>query len=168
MLIYVHRYRTDYWGRGAQNGHLHFHTQLLNSVQPCFTSKETTFTTTEATSTFTQLSSSAKWLDQCCFTSTDTVRTIRDGEPSTTFTQLLSSEPTFSSVLTIRNGEPRTATSTFTTTVQCGFTSTETLGTIRDGGAQDGHLDFHTALEVWQMNVADSMLLYVHRDHTDY
>ena len=32
---------------------------------------------------------------QCCFTSTETVRTIRDGEPSTatsTFTQLLSSE----------------------------------------------------------------------------
>ena len=32
---------------------------------------------------------------QCCFTSTETIRTIRDGEPRTatsTFTQLLSSE----------------------------------------------------------------------------
>ena len=32
---------------------------------------------------------------------------------------------------------------------QCCFTSTETLlRTIRDGGAQDGHLDFHTAPEL--------------------
>ena len=51
-----------------------------------------------ATSTFTQLLSS-EWKSsvQCCFTSTETVRTIRDGEPRTstsTFTQFLSSEKT--------------------------------------------------------------------------
>ena len=45
-----------------------------------------------ATSTFTQLLSSDQV--QCCFTSTETVRTIRDGEPRTftsTFAQFLSS-----------------------------------------------------------------------------
>ena len=30
--------------------------------------------------------------------------------------------------------------------VQCRFTSTETEGLLRTEGAQDGHLDFHTAL----------------------
>ena len=34
-------------------------------------------------------------------------------------------------------------------TVQCCFTSTETIRLIRTGsGAQDGHLDFHTAPEL--------------------
>ena len=50
-------------------------------------------------------------------------------------------------VRTIRDGEPRTATSTFTQLlslfVPVCFTSTETIRTIRDGGALDGHLDFH-------------------------
>ena len=37
--------------------------------------------------------------------------------------------------------------------VQCCFTSTEiTLRTIRDRGAQDGHLDFHTAPELCQIH----------------
>ena len=49
-----------------------------------------------AISTFTQLSalSPGKVQVQCCFTSTETIRTIRDGEPMTatsTSTQLLSS-----------------------------------------------------------------------------
>ena len=47
---------------------------------------------------------------QCCFTSTETVRTVRDGEPRTPtliFTQLL--------------------------TVQCCFTSTQTVRTVMDG-----------------------------------
>ena len=84
---------------------------------------------------------------QCCFTSTETIRTIRDGEPRTatsTFTQLLSSEivqccfTSTETIKTIRDGEPRTATSTFTQLlnfeiVQCCFTSTETIKTIRDG-----------------------------------
>ena len=30
---------------------------------------------------------------------------------------------------------------------KCCFTSTETAGTISDGGAQEGHLHFHTAPE---------------------
>ena len=53
---------------------------------------------------------------QCCFTSTETVRTIRDGEPRTstsTFTQLLNS------LVDVQ--------------VQCCFTSAETVRTIRDG-----------------------------------
>ena len=51
---------------------------------------------------------------QCCFTSTETVRTVRDGEPRTatsTFTQLLSSTDI---------------------QIQCCFTSTETVRTILD------------------------------------
>ena len=32
--------------------------------------------------------------------------------------------------------------------VQCCFTSSETVRFIRDGGAHDGHLDFHTAPEL--------------------
>ena len=56
-----------------------------------------------------------KWPQVCCRTSTETVRTLRDGEPRTatsTFTQLLSSTDV---------------------QVQCCFTSTETKRTIRDG-----------------------------------
>ena len=55
----------------------------------------------------------------------------------------------------IRDGEPRTATSTFTQLlspesqlVRCCFTFTETVGLLGTG-AQDGHLDFHTAAELW-------------------
>ena len=70
----------------------------------------------------------------CCFTSTETVRTIRNGEPRTatlTFTELLSSDVSTVSVRvqccltstetvrTIRDGEPRTATSTFTRLLSC-------------------------------------------------
>ena len=63
---------------------------------------------------------------KCCFTSTETIRTVRDGEPRTstlTFTQLLSSELSssvqccFTSIVTIRtvrDEEPMVATSTFT------------------------------------------------------
>ena len=32
--------------------------------------------------------------------------------------------------------------------LSCCFTSTETIKLNRDGGAQDGHLDFHTAPEL--------------------
>ena len=63
------------------------------------------------------------WLVQCCCTSSETVRTIRDGEPRTstsTFTQLWVTLA--SSVLLYvhkdhkanKDREPRTATSTFT------------------------------------------------------
>ena len=59
-------------------------------------------------------------------TSTETIRTIRDGEPRTatsTFTQLLSSDmliqvkycsTSTETIRTIRDGEPRTPTSIFT------------------------------------------------------
>ena len=90
---------------------------------------------------------------QCCFTSTETIRLVRDGEPRTatsTVTRLLSFDVwcsvqcCFTSTETIRlirDGEPRTATSTFTRllsfevwcSVQCCFTSTETIRIIRDG-----------------------------------
>ena len=66
---------------------------------------------------------------QCCFTSTETVPTIRDGEPRTatsTFTQLLTSVVLISVLLHLHRDR--------------------TIRTIRDGGAQDGHLDFHTQL----------------------
>ena len=33
---------------------------------------------------------------------------------------------------------------------QCCFTSTETTRLIMDGGALDGHIDFHTAPELWR------------------
>ena len=67
---------------------------------------------------------------QCCFTSTETVRTIMDGESRTatwTFTQLLSFEAvqccflSTEAVGTIRDGEPKTATSTFTQLLNSAF-----------------------------------------------
>ena len=180
-------------------------TQLLSSVhvQCCFTSTDTIRSIRDgesrtATSTFTQLPGSEDCLSsiflyvhrdhkdyyrdveprtatststlllssvhvQCCFTSTETIMTIMDWESRTatsTLTQLLSSEDC--SVLLYvhrdhkdyyRDGEPRTATSTSTQLlssvhVQCCFTSTETIRTVRERGAQDGHLDFHTAPEL--------------------
>ena len=69
----------------------------------------------------------------CCFTSTENVRTIRDGEPMTsslTFSQPLSS---------VYSGS----------WLKCCFTSTETVGLLGTG-AQDGHLDVHTAPELWK------------------
>ena len=83
---------------------------------------------------------------QCCFTSTETIRTFRDWEPRTatpTFTQLLNSasvQSCFTSTETIRtfrDWEPRMATPTFTqllnsASVQSCFTSTETIRTFRD------------------------------------
>ena len=72
-LLYDHRDRNclGLLGTGSppQDGHLDFHTHLL---------------------------SSADIQVQCCFTSKETVRTVRGGEPRTatsTFTQLLSSDP---------------------------------------------------------------------------
>ena len=90
--------------------------------------------------------------------STETVRTIRDGEPRTSasfFTQLPSSNIcgcfavswyflSTEAIKLIRDGEPRTSTSTFTqlmSSEMCGsfsvslcFTSTETARLIREGG----------------------------------
>ena len=78
-----------------------------------------------ASSTFSQLLSSEIEQVQCCFTPTETVGTVRDGEPRTstsTFSQLLSYE---------------------IEQVQCCFTSTETVGTV-----SDGLLDLLTAPEL--------------------
>ena len=75
---------------------------------------------------------------QCCFTSTETIRTVRDGEPrtvSSTFTQ------------------PRS--SVLTCSVQCCFTSTETIRTIRDQETRTSTSTFtqllssYTNGEVW-------------------
>ena len=65
-----------------------------------------------------------QWLVQHCLMSTETVQTVRDGEPRTstsTFTHLQSSDPQWfsvallvQSVRTIGDEEPRTATSTST------------------------------------------------------
>ena len=57
---------------------------------------------------------------QCCFTSTETIRTLRN------------------------EGALDVLSSVF----QCCFTSTETIRTIRNEGALDGHLHFHTAPEL--------------------
>ena len=50
--------------------------------------------------------------------------------------------------------------------VQCCFTSTETLRTIRDVGPRTATSTF-TQFFVFQSS-SSSMLLYVHRDYTDY
>ena len=114
-----------------------------------------------ATSTFTQL---LRFVLPCCFTSTETVRTIRDGEPRTatsTFPQLLrfvlpccftSTE----TVRTIRDGEPRTATSTFpelsSSVLQCCFA--ETVRRIRDGEPRTATSTFTQLLnsDTWCMH----------------
>ena len=80
---------------------------------------------------------------QCCFMSTETLRTVRDGEPrkaTSTFTQLLSLVQccfmSTETTKTVRDGDSRKATSTFTqllSLVQCCFMSTETTKTVRDG-----------------------------------
>ena len=80
MLIYVHRDHRDYSGREAQNGNLDSHT----APELC---------------AIVQV--------QCCFT--ETIRTIRDGEPRTatsTFTQLLSSVLLFKFNVALRPQRP--------------------------------------------------------------
>ena len=77
VLLYVHRSHKAYYGRGAQDGHLDFHTapELFKFV---FFSFFSSF--------------------QCWFTSTETTRLIRDEELRTTtstFTQLLNSALTY-------------------------------------------------------------------------
>ena len=47
---------------------------------------------------------------------------------------------------------------------ECCFTSTETVRLIRDGGAQDGHLDFHAAPEL-SKNLYLSSSLFISQDH---
>ena len=81
---------------------------------------------------------------QCCFTSTETIKTIRDGEPRTvtsTFTQLLSHDSWWWSVAL----------------------RPQKLG-LFGTGAQDVHLDFHTAPELCMGRGLVEVLLYVHRN----
>ena len=47
--------------------------------------------------------------------------------------------------------------------VACCFTSTETVGLL-ETGAQDGHLDFHTAPELCLSYRSSALLLSVHRN----
>ena len=96
------RDRTNYEGRWTQDGHFHFHT----APELCLHL-------------------------QCCFTSTEAVRTINDGEPRTatsTFTQLPNSE--------------------WPVVFRCCSPSTETVMTIKDAGCPGRPLDFHTAPEI--------------------
>ena len=126
----------------AQDGHLDFHTvpELRNDVFKLNFSVALrpqrpygllgTREPRTATSTFTQLLSSGIRRVQCCFTSTETERTIRDGEPRTstcTFTQLPSSEVMYSSSISVLlsvHGDRKN---------------------YYGRGAQDVHLDFHIA-----------------------
>ena len=73
------------------------------------------------------LSSDSSWFVQCCFTYTETVRTIRD---------IQDVHLDFHTAIEVCCSSP----------VLCCFTSTETVRTIRD--IQDVHLDFYTAIEV--------------------
>ena len=99
------------------------------------------------------LGSSLHLLLQCCSTSTETVRTIRGGEPRTstsTFTQLLSSAVGSSSVLLCVHRDRKD---------------------YQGRGAQDGHLGCRTAPELPRFlssSSSSSMLIYVHRDRKDY
>ena len=150
------------------------------------------------TSTSSLQSSMVLFFRGTYFTSTETVRTVRDGELRTatsTFTQLLNSF--FSVALRSQrpygiSGTKRPSTSTFTqlltSVLQCCFTSTETLRTIRDGeprtststftqllnsffsvalrphygmGTQDVCFVFHTAPELLHNNTYVLVPIYI-------
>ena len=145
-------------GTGAQDVHLDFHTpSVLCSVSAV----------------------------QCCFTSTETVRTVRDGEPGTstsTFTHLLYSVLCLQFSVALRPQRPYGLLGTgaqdvhldfhtpsvlcSVSAVQCCFTSTETVRTIRDGSPGRPPRLSHTFCTLFC--VCSSVLLYVHRDRTDY
>ena len=97
--------------------------------------------------TCTLWDSLGKFTLKCCFTSTETIMTTRDWHSTATptFTQLVSSDYGARSV-------------------ECCFTSTETV-VVLGTGAQDGHLDFHTAPASFE---SPSMLLYVHGSEEAY
>ena len=98
--------------------------------------------------TFTQLLSTDSSEVRCCFTSTETIWTLREREPkmvTSTFTQLLSSVTEGSMLLHVHTDR----------------------ADYQGQGAQDVHFDFHTAAELWALAVA-SLMLYVHRSHEAY
>ena len=47
--------------------------------------------------------------------------------------------------------------------VQCSFTSTEAIKTLRDWGALDGHLDFHAAPELLKAGLKFNVALHLQR-----
>ena len=57
-----------------------------------------------------------------------------------------------------------TASGLYSAQVQCCFSSTKTVGTIRDNPGQPPRLS-HSS---WALFGSSSVLLYVHRDHKDY
>ena len=75
------------------------------------------------------------WFVECCFTSTETTREPRTA--TATFTQLLSSVSLLPNPGMVE-------------LVECCFTSTKTVDVLGTG-AQDGHLDFHRAPELWPL-----------------
>ena len=111
---------------------------------------------------------------QCCFTSIETVRTFRDGEPRTstsTFVLVLSSvrsmllyvqRPYGLSGTGSPGRPPRLSYWFWALFVQCCFTSTETVRTFRDGEPRTS-----TSTFVLVLSSVRSMLLYVHRNRTD-
>ena len=106
MLRYVHRDRTDCDGRGGEDGHLDFHNVAFHPQRP-----------------YGLLGTGSPGrpprLSQCCFTSTEAIRIIGDGEPRMT-------TASFTMLLYIHRGH------------------TDYWGR----GAEDGHRDFHTAPEL--------------------
>ena len=103
---------------------------------------------------------------QSCFTSADTIRLIRDGEPRTatsTFTQLLSSERQWFNVTLhpqIPSGllgmgsqglPPQLSHSSWAPSVSGSLllNSHRNHKNYSGQGVQHGHLDFHTTLELW-------------------
>ena len=93
---------------------------------------------------------------QCCFTSPETVLSIKDGEPRTstsTLSQLLCSGKRVQCPMLLYAQRDRT--DYYGRGVQCCFTSTETVGLLGTG-AQDGHLDFHTAPVLWEHRTLES------------
>ena len=69
-------------------------------------------------------------------------------------------DETLTTTTTVRRGK-----SIIERLLKCCFTSTETVG-ILGTGAQDGHLDFHTAPELSRTPVdfVVEVLLYIHRN----
>ena len=106
---------------------------------------------------------------QCCFTSTETVRTIRDREPRWTLGLL---EGKCSSCVTLRLQKPygllgtgspggRWGCEEASVRIQCCFTSTETVRTIRDREPR-------WTLGLLEGKCSYSVLLYVYRNRSDY
>ena len=127
---------------------------------------------------------------QCCFTSTETIRTIRDGVPrmaTSTFTQLLSSGPSNVEVLLYvhrnrrfitdgRPGRPPRHSHSFWALMPSNRLIRVFISTSHDGlsTSHDGLSTSHDGLcavllTTWTYNAGSgSTLLYAQRHHKDY